>query len=674
IARIGWLPDSFGFSAQLPQLLRKAGLEVFVTHKLMWNDTNKFPHTLFQWEGLDGTRIPVHIISVTYNGEATVEEILRVWENHIEKNYGAAIHTVGYGNGGGGPNVFIAERLLWINKLPSTPRVKYNLADEDYVKYVKELSQKLPVWKGEMYVETHRGTYTTNHKIKELVSRLERCLRTTEIWATISWIENHARYPRESLSEIWEKLLRSQFHDVLPGSANFEAYQEAYKDLEEALQKCEETLRRTLYTFSGPEDPSGKYIYVFNSLPWTRREVITLPRGTYVSKNLKVAGAQSIGENTVIEIEVPGIGYGVLEKTSSEPAVQEGPVKVQREPGRIILSNEFIDVFVYSDGSISLVSRELKWEAIGRGSLQLKAHQDKPGLFDAWDIEKSSLEDPGVPLRPLGEPRVVLEGPLIACVEIPLGFKNSKVNMNVCLKGSSKLLEVKMNVNWNTRGYLLKLWMKPSINSDKIQCEIPFGVLERALKPQSKWDEAKYEFPVLRWIDISDGSKGLAVISTIKHGYSPREDWIGLTIAKSPLFPDPYSNLEPFNVEVYLYAHEGDYRKGEVYRRAYEVWDKLEVKASHKPPSEYVKTYVSVESGSALIEALKKAESGESLIMRIYDATGTANETEIKLWKAFSISEADLLEEPLSSQEYSGGKLRLHLKGFEVKTLRLTPS
>ncbi|MCY0868489.1 MAG: hypothetical protein OWQ48_04595, partial [Desulfurococcus sp.] len=531
IARIGWLPDSFGFSAQLPQLLRKAGLEVFVTHKLMWNDTNKFPHTLFIWEGLDGSRIPVHILPVSYSGVAHAGEFTEAWRKHVEKE-GPALHAVGLGDGGGGLNPFIAERLKWMKDLPLTPNVEYEVSEEEYLERIKRIESKLPVWRGELYVEIHRGVYTMNHRIKELVSRLERCLRVAETWASIAWIEGFSEYPSDTLSRAWRVLLRNQFHDVLSGTASWEAYREAFEELEKTLEECNSILEKTMEAIAGSRDGNGRYIYIFNSLPWSRREVVSLPRGRYESRGTVILGSQDLGDSVALELEIPGLGYIVLEQASKEPQQSSGPATALARGDDIVLSNGVVEVTLHADGSITLVDNELGWHAIGKESFVFKAHQDKPGLWDAWDIEKSTLEDPGVPLKPLSKPRILLNGPLIACAEIPLGFKSSQVLEIVCLKGSLKIVEISLGVAWKSRGYLLKLWVKPSLSFKYVDCEIPFGVLKRPAEPRDDFERAKYEFPVLRWIDASDGLKGLALLSPTLHGYSVKDGWIGLTIAK----------------------------------------------------------------------------------------------------------------------------------------------
>lgn len=668
IARIGWIPDSFGFSAQLPQIMSKAGIEVFVTHKVMWNDTNKFPHTLFLWEGLDGTRIPVHVMPITYNGTATVEEILRAWEAHVEKSQGPGIHAVGVGDGGGGPSVVMAERLFWINRLPGAPRVEHNLKEEDYLDTVKRASPGLPLWRGELYVEIHRGTYTTNHRIKELVSRLERCLRSSEIWGSIAWAEGASEYP--DTRRAWEALLRNQFHDVLPGSASWEAYQEAYEDLEEALGMCEDAVRRSLEALAGSRGP-GAYVYVFNDLPWARRALVSLPRGSYRALGSKILGAQSLGEVQILELEMPGMGYTLLERVSEDPQPSEGPVRILETPEGILVGNDLVEALLRPDGSLSLRDRELGWEALGGGGLVLKAHQDKPGEWDAWDVERSSAEDPGIPLEPAGRPRAALGGPLIGCAEIPLRFKGSEVLERVCVRGGSRLLEISLKIRWSSRGYLLKLWARPSIGFEEVACEIPYGVVKRPSRPRSSWDEAKFEFPALRWVDASDGRRGVAIISATRHGYSVRGGSVGLTIAKNPLFPDPYTGSEPFETKIYIYPHRGDYVEGLVHRAALEAWSPPETVQSHRSPDKPERVFISLEGRGAVLEALKRSEDGEALVARICEISGAEGTAEITTWRAFRAEEADLLERPLGIPAGSGQSLRIPLKPFEVKTLVL---
>jgi len=663
IARIGWLPDSFGFSAQLPQLMRLSGIEVFVTHKIMWNDTNKFPHHLFNWEGLDGTSIPVHVIITTYNGSLTSEEIKRVWEEYSGKGLAPAIHAFGVGDGGGGPGLLMLERIYWLNKMPKLPRVEHEVREDWYVGMVSEASRKAPTWRGELYVEIHRGTYTTNPRIKELVYRAEECLRTAEIWSSIAYSKGLKQYPGEELRRAWETLLRAEFHDVLPGSSNYEAYREAYSELEDAINICKSISEEAMRALAGGGSGAGQ-LTIFNPLPWARRAVVELPRGSYRYLGGAALAQQDLGDRVLAEIEVPPTGYVALEALGREVLKGSGVTAEYGERG-IMISNDLLRIWIGRDGVLEIEDLSHGFRVHHR----LRAHIDKPGDWDAWDVERSSIEDPGIALEPSGPPEILYSGGLKSCARVPYRFRGSEVVQVVCISKDSRVVEVSSKVRWTSRGYLLKAWFRPSFQFDDIYYEIPFGVIRRSSKPKDSWDHAKFEVPALRWADVSDGSKGFAVISMSRHGYSPRGEELGLTLAKAPLFPDPYSGVEEFEVKYYVYTHAGDYRAGGVPRVAYELWSPLRVVAiGARAPRE---SFLSLEGGDVLLESVKKAERGGELVLRLCEIGGRSSRARINLWGAFEVLESDILERPLSGLKHRGSSIEVQLRPFEIKTLIL---
>jgi alpha-mannosidase len=677
IARIGWLPDTFGFSAQLPQILRKSGIEVFVTHKIMWNDTNRFPYHLFQWEGIDGTTIPVHILILTYNGSATSEEIKNLWDRYAQKDLGPAIHAYGEGDGGGGPNLVMLERISWIKRFPGLPSIIDTIDEEGYLSIIKPIAEKAPKWRGELYVEIHRGTYTTNHRIKELVYKAESCLRSTEIWSSIAYSLGLFKYPYEDLREAWERLLTAQFHDVLPGSANYEAYKEAYSELEYVIASCERILKNALASIAGPEDPEGDYIAIFNDLPWTRKSLVELPRGFYRLLGGDRVPRQDLVNTSLIEVEIPPLGYIILERLEQtspyEPLMGATGTYASELEGSVIIGNEALEVRIYNDGSFSVFDKEKGTMAIRTHRLEM--HQDKPGNWDAWDIERSSLEIPSTPLGIAEKPRVVITSPMISCASVTLGARGSVIEQRICVRKGSRVVEIRSRINWRSRGYLLKAWIEPSFEFNEVYYEIPFGVIKRRSRYADSWDSAKFEAPALRWVDISNGNMGIAIISFTKHGYSAKDNKIGLTLVKTSLFPNPYGDLDPFEAVYYIYPHKGDYIEGSVTRIAYELWSPPTTLRISKPRIENpTVSFAKLDSSSAILEALKKMERGDGLIARIYETGGKEATVRLDLWDMFEILEADLLEREVKLLSSSAGSITLHLKPYEIKTLVLRKS
>ncbi len=673
-SRIGWLPDSFGFSAQLPQLMRKAGIEVFVTHKVMWNDTNEFPYHAFVWEGLDGSEVVAHVLVSTYNGALTASELAGLWDRYKQKDAAPAVHAYGFGDGGGGPTFLMLERLKHLRRLPGLPEPVEAPGEDEYVGELLRVKDRLPRWRGEIYNEFHRGVYTTNVRVKTLVAEAEREAAWAEAASAVASLLGLARYPREELRAAWERVLRCQFHDVLPGSSNYEAYEEAYRDLEEAIREFSRASSAALKSIAECVDAPRGSLIVFNCLPWPRVVVVEVPGSGYSYPDGRPVRVQRAGGRVLAEVEVPAMGYVAL--APGEGAAAEEGVKAYEEGGCLVLENDALRLKVAGDGSlVSLYDKQVGAELLRGPSNLLKAHSDKPGNFDAWDVDRSAVESPGRSLEVAESPRIVAEGPLAASVEYALRFRGSTVRQRVTLCRSSRLVEFRTEVDWRDKCYLLKAWFNFNVKSEAAHFEVPFGVVERRTVPRDSWDEAKYEVPALRWMDLSDGVKGVGVIAPARHGYSVRGTEVGLSLLKSPMHPNPWSDLGRHEIVYYLYPHPGDYRVGRVYERAYEVWSgvKTAVKdgggGSLPPRASFVEGQPGI-----LVESLKMSEGGEGLILRVYEVEGRGRDAALRFSEPFEVYEVDLLEEnpkPVPKPPRAGAPVTLTFKPFEIKTLLL---
>jgi len=669
-SRIGWLPDSFGFSAQLPQIMRKAGVDVFCTHKVMWNDTNEFPYHAFVWEALDGSEVVAHVIVATYNGALTAGELAGLWERYKQKDAAPAVHSYGFGDGGGGPTFLMFERLKLLKRIPQLPEPVEAPSEREYVEELLKVKDKLPRWKGEIYNEFHRGVYTTNLKVKELMARAESEALWAESAAAAAKLLGLQEYPRREISEAWERVLRCQFHDVLPGSSNREAYEEAYKDLEEAIRAFSSISSKALRAIAESVNAPKGSVIVFNRLAWPVEALVELPGPGFATPRGEPAAAQEVDGRWLALVRVPAFGYTTLVPGKAAPAA--GGARAYREGESVVLENELVRVKVGPDGSLlSIYDKQLGAELLGAPSNVLRAHPDKPGNFDAWDIDRSTVESPGHPFEVAEAPRVVAAGPLVASVEYALRFKSSTVRQRVSLRSGSRLIEVKTRIDWREKSYLVKAWFELKASVEKGWYEVPFGVVERSTVPRDRWDEAKYEVPALKWADFSDGKVGLAIIAPSRHGYSAKGGKVGLSLLKSPFHPNPWSDLGEHEVTYYLYPHPGDYRIGEVYRRAYEVWSgvKAVVKEGsngHLPPEAGV---LEAPKG-VVVEAVKLCEKRDALAVRIYEVEGVEKGVEVRLPRTFAVYEANLLEDR-ERLVASGDRITLHFKPFEIKTIIL---
>jgi len=670
-SRIGWLPDSFGFSAQLPQVMRKAGIEVFCTHKVMWNDTNEFPYHAFVWEALDGSEVVAHVIVLTYNGVLTASELLGLWDRYKQKDAAPAVHSYGFGDGGGGPTFLMLERLKLLKRVPQLPEPVEAPSEREYVEELLKVKDKLPRWRGEIYNEFHRGVYTTNLRVKELMVKAENEALWAEAAAAAAKLLGLQEYPRQEIREAWERVLRCQFHDVLPGSSNREAYEEAYRDLEEAIRASLSVSSKALRAIAESVNAPMGSVVVFNRLAWPVEALVEVPGPGFVAPSGEPAAAQKVDGRWLALVRVPAFGYTTLAPRESPPALGGG-VKAYKEGESIVLENELVRVKVGPDGSLlSIYDKQLGEELLAAPSNVLRAHPDKPGSNDAWDIDRSTVESPGHPFEVTEPPRVVASGPLVASVGYALKFRSSTVRQRVTLRSGARLIEVKTRIDWREKCYLVKAWFELKANVERGWYEVPFGVVERSTVPRDSWDEAKYEVPALRWADFSDGKLGLAIIAPSRHGYSARGRRVGLSLLKSPFHPNPWSDLGEHEVTYYLYPHPGDYKVGEVYRRAYEVWSGVKAVVKEGEGGRLPLEASALEAPKGVVvEAVKICERRDALAVRAYEVEGSEKEVEVKLPRAFTVYEANLLEDR-ERLVAKGDRATLRFKPFEIKTLIL---
>jgi alpha-mannosidase len=660
---IGWIPDSFGFAFSLPQLLLKSGLKVFVTHKPLWNDTNTFPYHSFLWKGVDGSTIPVQILLNSYNEMLTPNSIRDYWTKYKEKDSAPFIpYAYGYGDGGGGPTIEMLERFPFLSKIPGLPRIK-PFSERDYLEKIEKVRDGLPVWNNELYVEYHRGTYTTNIPVKELMWRAEKNLYIAELIATASYLKTREDYARR-LERIWKTVLLNQFHDVLPGSSIMEVYDEATRELTRAIQELADITKEGLQSLTN--GGSGN-VGFFNPLPWGRKAIVSVPR------HLQPRGArcQDNGKELLVEVELPAAGYRSMEIGESK-CESRGSIIVEEKDDGVLVNNGVLELFVASNGEIKylkLVPSDR--EILSYPSNSLRIHVDKPGVFDAWELTDDFLtqwEDTVT----VSKPRIVSNGPLQACIEYEKSYKKSRIKQTICVYDSSPVVEVKTRLEWYDKGYLLKAWFKPSFKPLRAVFETPYGVVERSPSWKTSWDKAKFESPALRWVDISNGEVGFAVISPSRHGYSVSEEAVSLSLIKSPLFPNPWSDLGEFEFTYYIYPHLGGYEEARVPFVSSEVlYDPVIFDTGF--PAGMAESFIEIEPPEVLLGAFKKSEDGDGLVIRLYNPQSRKVKTRVKLNAVFREAvEVDIPElNSLGKIETRDGEILVEMAPYEVKTIKL---
>lgn len=571
-ADILWLPDSFGFSAQLPQIAKLSGFKIFATHKVAWNDANKFPYNEFLWEALDGTAVPAVAFGFGaggYNADFTAKSVLeqtRAWNGE-----GPVLYSFGWGDGGGGPTEEMLYRAEAIDEMPLLPSVQIVGPYEPKPK---------ARWRGELYVEVHRGVYTSHGKMKRLHAEAERWLREAELWSAVAGLDF-------DFKRLWKIVLKSQFHDVLPGSAINAVYRTVYGELEAVIREAKAQAERAAAALAG----EGDRLLAFNLLPWGRLEYVEV-------------------EGRVAPVELPPLGFAEVGNVSVDDKA------IARDEGdRYVLENKALRVVVDKNSGAfkSIYDKEAGREVLRGESNVLIAHENIP-VWDAWDVEPF-FEKSGVRAS-LRSIELAEGGPLRASLRLIFEFLNSRVEEEVRLYAGIKRVEIVVRTALRDRERLLKLWFDFDVNADKAVFEIPFGNVERSTTANTSWDRAKFEVPFLHWFDISEGDYGVAVFSDSKHGVSIRGSRAGISLAMSPIFPDPSTDAEDNEALIVVYPHRGDWRAASVPREAYSaIMRPLVIKGKGGSSS-----FGELLGDNLLLESIKRAEDGDGIVVRIYEA------------------------------------------------------
>lgn len=656
--KIAWLPDSFGFSANLPQILKKSGIEYFATTKLSWNETNKFPYDLFYWKGIDGTKIVSHLFCKKsgYNAEMHPKEILDNWKNYDQRNiYPKMIYTFGHGDGGGGPTREMIEKWYKFKDFPGLPEVII----ESPLKFFEKIPENLPTYFGELYLELHRGTYTTQGKIKRLNRRAENHLFVLEALSTISYIKKR-EYNKE-LTNLWEKLLRNQFHDILPGSSIREVYEDTEKELNEILEE-----KPNISWISG----NKKVIFVFNPTSFPQPLKIDLdlsPNEALYTPSGEILPYQK-GEKTLIydpSFLIPPLSYISLVIKDKKEIKYKEDIKIEEN----IVENKFIILSINEDGTIQIYDKKRERNLFKEKGNQIWAFYDRPRNWEAWDISLN-YEKFGIELKEVESIKFLEKGPLRVKIEIIKKFSNSRIKQTYCIYSNSYRIDIENEIDWREKRILLKAFFPLNVNSPIAFYEIPYGIYFKATHDNTSWEKAKFEFPVQRFINLSQGDFGVSILNNGKYGHSVKENVIGLTLLRSSAIPDFYADLGKHEFIYSIIPHGKDWKYITV-KEAEELNRPLFVKEIEN--GEIIEeSIIKWNSENILIGAIKKGEEEKSIILRFAEYFGWEKEIEFSFnFPIKEIYETNLLEENISKLEISENKIKIKIKPYELKTLKI---
>ncbi|MFC4386648.1 alpha-mannosidase [Gracilibacillus marinus] len=681
--RVEWLPDTFGYCASLPQILKKAEIDYFMTTKLNWNDTNRFPYDLFHWEGIDGTKILSYLHTIL-GQQTTPKDIKETWDDfNQKKEYDERMLVYGYGDGGGGVTREMIESLKRSKSLPGLPDVTFSKV-HDFFDRVHEKNPTLPKWYGDLYLELHRGTYTTHAKTKKYNRMVEHLFRNLEIWHSFAHMYLGESYPQEKINALWKLIMLNQFHDIVPGTAIEPVYTLSQKQYEKVLTDGEalreEALTKIVSTIH-TEGPGEPYV-VFNSLGWKRDRLFTLKGSqdlrskTIVDENGNPYPTDCIQiSDTEVELhahipEVPSFGFRTVWLKDSAPhtiATQEEFIREWETPHYHVIFNE--------DGFISsLYDKEANREVIAEGELanEFQLFEDLPTDWDAWDVDPHFATQRIKNLQFKGA-KVDYKGTCSDQLTFQWQVNDSTIEQQIVFNHLSKLIDFRTKVDWKEEHKLLKVAFPVNILASQATYEIPFGTIARPTHNNTSWEQAQFEVCGQKWADISEGNYGVSLLNDSKYGYDIKGRTIRLSLLRAPKWPDVTADIHTHEFVYSLYPHKGDWREAHTVRTGHEINTNDPIVKAEKHAGELptVHSFVKMESKSVVLDTIKCAESGEGMIVRLYEAEGSETPFELSIDDKLVYEETNLLEKPMDTWKATGC-VNKKLKPYEIMTLHVT--
>ncbi|MFG3019396.1 alpha-mannosidase [Streptomyces sp. NPDC048254] len=655
-----WLPDSFGYTAAYPQLAKLAGAQWFLTQKLSWNETNKLPHHTFAWEGIDGSRIFTHFPPVdSYVASLTAAELAHAERNFAEKGVATrSLAPFGHGDGGGGPTRSMLEKARRLRDLEGSPKVVIESPDAFFAAARAEHDQ-LPVWRGELYLENHRGTYTSQARTKRGNRRAEALLREAELWAATAAVRAGAPYPYERLESLWRRVLLNQFHDILPGSSIAWVHQQAEREYAEIHAELETLIAEAVAALPGPAA-------LLNAGPYARREVVVVAGS---------AGGQRLSDGrTAVLAEAGALASG---GTVDD---HRGSVTATARDGGFVLGNGVLTVVVDRRGLLtSVYDHAARREAIAPGAAGnlLQLHPDDPNLWSAWNLDpyyRDTVHD----LDEAESVTLVDEGPLLAAVRVERAHGASRFVQHIEVAAESRRVTVRNDIDWQERDTVLKAAWPLDVHADQESAEIQFGHVRRPTHENTSWDAARFELWAHRWVHVGERHWGAALLTDSTYGHDVRRDTredggttttLRLSLLRAPHSPDPGADRGRHSFGYALLAGAGI---EEAVAGGYAMNLPL------RPAPAEARPLVALDTTDVVVESVKLADdrSGD-IVVRLYEACGGAVSARLSAgFATAAVHDCDLLERPEQRLAPRPGEaaVQLRFRPFQIRTLRLRPA
>ncbi|MBQ9783978.1 MAG: alpha-mannosidase [Clostridia bacterium] len=661
--RVLWLPDVFGYSAALPQILRKSGVDWFVTSKISWNETNRMPYDTFKWRGIDGTEINTHFLTpqdaksapteryTTYVGNSKSPMIAGTYKRYGQKQLNQeAILTFGYGDGGGGPT---AEYLELIRRgahgLPGLPNAKIDFAGN----YLRRLEEKiennplLPRWDGELYLEFHRGTYTTMAKNKRYNRKCEFAYQNAELYGALARELCALPFPQDEIHDGWETILTNQFHDIIPGSSIKEVYDQSDIDYEAALAVARKSIDNSLRAIASLIGEDEGYV-IFN------------PNAQGGRVPVQIDGV------TVYADGIAPLGYTVCRDFVRGNTVKIDGRVVENSVMRVTFDDAWQITSIYDKAN----GREvLKAGAIGN---ELRVHADYPDNYDAWEWQAYSRDEYKT-VTALTSATVVEDG-IRRGVRLVRPYGQSTITQTLWFYDDVLRIDFDTAVDWHERHQMLKVVFPVDINASRATYEVQFGTVERPTHTNTSWDQAKFEVCAHKYADLSDGGYGVSLVNDCKYGHDIHDGVIQLSLLRGPTYPNPEADQGSHTFVYSLCPHAGTLAESDTVRVAYALNNPpVAIKACGKASTIPTRlSAVSTDAPNVICETVKPAEDGVGTVLRVYECQNKRTPTTLTLGlDAKKLYLCNMLEEPIREIPLVGGKFEYTFGGFEIATFKV---
>ena len=676
-SRVLWLPDVFGYSAALPQILKKSGVDWFVTSKISWNDVNTMPYDLFRWKGLDGTEINTYFLTAqdkgrtanftkgtTYVANTTPQHIAGCYNRFQQKELSReTIITFGFGDGGGGPTTEMLEMARrQKNGIEGLPRAEMGFAGDMLKRLEKTIegNPRLPMWQGELYLEFHRGTYTSNARNKRNNRMSEFNMLDAELLSVAAKILHcDEEYPKDRFHGLWEKILVNQFHDIIPGSSIREVYEECDVDYKEILTYLGECRQRKAGEIALRVNTEKKNI-VFNPHSFTASGIIKSKGKTYFAEN------------------IPPKGYKAVNLRSAKPQITVN--------GRHI-STPFYECDFDENMEIArLYDKKNRREVIRQGETgnQLRIFEDYPDQYDAWEIQEFSGYK-YYSVKAVENTEIVSDGARTG-VEIIRKHGESLIKQTVWFYENIARIDFETELDWHSKHRILRTAFPVDINTDKASFEVQFGTLERPTHKNTSWDAMKFETCGHKFTDMSEGNYGISLINDCKYGHDVHGNTMQLTLLKCPTYPNEVADEGLHKFTYSLLPHNGTLKDADTIKEAYLLNLPMFCLPVNRPgkasqdasgeayervlPEEW--SLISTDSENLIVETVKEAERSEDIIVRMYESKNFRGTAEFTLgFPAKRVFLATMMEDAEKEICLKDGKFMLAYKPFEIITLRI---